>query len=141
MTKRQLLKSKGIEIHNFVDSLFERGGTMQEDYIIVKGEKIGLSQLKEFKMYRGVLDKVLNGGDKDIVGGILYTITDDLFIIINQNGLTYRKIKINSEYIYDFLKTIVKTRNIDELKKHFKEANDSDGIFNNRSFHVLARQE
>lgn len=72
---------------------------------------------------------------------IFFVITDTLFIIINENGLVYRKIKINPllEIVYEFMKTIVKTKDIKTLKKHFREANTSENPFNSVTYGLLKR--
>lgn len=36
-----------IKIHSAMESLFSKGGTMNEDYIVIRNKKIGLSKLKD----------------------------------------------------------------------------------------------
>lgn len=44
---KKLLEEQGIAVHKAIESLFYKGGTIDEDFIIIGDEKIGLSTIKK----------------------------------------------------------------------------------------------
>jgi len=127
---KEELKSAGLEVKDSMESLFERGGTtiMEDDnYIRIKGHNIPLS---EFRKY--------DWSDKPIY----YAITEDLFVIIREDKMTYRKVKEVRDcgFTYSFMKTIVKTENLHWLKRHFKSAEDKDSPFYPNAYKVMQHQ-
>lgn len=113
MNKKELLINAGIEVHKPIESLFHRGGTTiidNKEFILINNDIFILDNINTLKGIKGKKQD------------ILWFIKDDKFYIINKHGFHTRKIKINisCNFVYKFMKTIVKTIDKDRLIKHFK---------------------
>jgi len=133
MTAQAVLKENGMEIKDSLESLFERGGTtiMEGDnYVRIKDKNIPLSTFKEYQ--------------PEGYEPIYYSITDELFIIAGKGKMKTFKIKedfLKYDWVYSFMKTIVKTQEIKGLRKHFDKARKGkDSAFHRNAYKVLEHQ-
>jgi hypothetical protein len=127
--KKTRLQKAGIKVYSPIDSLFTKGGTMNENYIIIANSKIGLSDIHVYNRY------AFSG---QIIDSALYAIINDiLFVAIDDTSFT-RKIKRSSEFSYKFLKTIVKAADgATGLEKLFAKAAEYNHPLNDYLFGTL----
>jgi hypothetical protein len=101
-----------------------------DNYVRIKDKNIPLSTFKEYQ--------------PEGYEPIYYSITDELFIIAGKGKMKTFKIKedfLKYDWVYSFMKTIVKTQEIKGLRKHFDKARKGkDSAFHRNAYKVLEHQ-
>lgn len=112
-------------IKNAIESLFIKGGTKTEKWVLVNGDKVELSKFTRLPFYN------IHHQEVKRLGVVYFGIHKNMFVVFNDKTMKTLKIdEGDSEYVFRFMKTKVSCISKDSLMEHFKESTDPDSPFN-----------